>query len=200
MRAAERNNYKRGWFRRRARRLSQRRFIFVDETAVDTAMTRRYGRAPRGERAHDSAPRNYGTHTSVIGALGLRGLVATLAVEGAVDAEVFNVYAEQVLGPRLRRGDVVVLDNLTAHRASRIEEVAEARGARVLWLAPYSPDFNPIEQCWSKIKAFLRGAKARTAGALDEALAQAIGLVTKSDIRGWFKHCGYSLAHECKTL
>jgi len=194
MRAAERNNYKRGWFRRRARALRQRRFIFVDETAVNTAMTRRYGRAPRGERAHDSAPRNYGTHTSVIGAMGLRGLVATLTVEGAVDAEVFNAYAERVLGPRLGRGDVVVLDNLTAHRASRIREVAEARGAQVLWLAPYSPDFNPIEQCWSKIKTFLRGAKARTADALDEALAQAIGLITKSDIRGWFKHCGYKVA------
>jgi transposase len=196
MRAAERNNYKRGWFRRRVRRLRQRRFIFVDESAINTAMTRRYGRAPRGERAYDSAPRNYGAHTSVIGAMGLRGLVATLAVEGAVDTEVFNAYAERVLGPRLRRGDVVVLDNLTAHRASRIEEVAEARGAQVLWLAPYSPDFNPIEQCWSKIKTFLRGVKARTADALDEALAQAIRLVTKSDIRGWFKHCGYSLAHE----
>ena len=95
-------------------------------------MTRRYGRAPRGERAHDSAPRNYGTHTSVIGALGRRGLVAALPVEGAVDAEVFNAYAERVLGPRIRRGDVVVLDNLGAHRASRIEEVAEGRGAR-LW-------------------------------------------------------------------
>lgn len=196
MRAAERNNYKRGWFRRRARALSQRRFIFVDETAVNTAMARRYGRAPRGERAYDSAPRNYGAQTSVIGAMGLRGLVAMPAVEGAVDTLCFDAYAEQVLGPRLRRGDVVVLDNLTAHRASRIEEVAQSRGARVLWLAPYSPDFNPIEQCWSKIKTYLRGAKARTAGALDEALARAIGLVTKSDIRGWFKHCGYSLAHE----
>jgi transposase len=196
MRAAERNNYKRGWFRRRARRLSQRRFVFVDESAVNTAMTRRYGRAPRGERAHDSAPRNYGTHTSVIGAMGLRGLVAALTVEGAVDTDCFNAYAEQVLGPRLRRGDVVVLDNLTAHRASRIEEVAEARGAQVLWLPPYSPDYSPIEQCWSKIKAYLRGAKARTAVALDGALAQAIGLVTKADIRGWFKHCGYSLARK----
>jgi transposase len=196
MRAAERNNYKRTWFRRRARRLNQRRFIFVDETAVNTAMTRRYGRAPRGERAVDSAPRNYGAHTSVIGAMGLRGLVATLAVEGAVDAEVFNVYAERVLGPRLRRGDVVVLDNLTAHRASRIEEVAAARGAQVLWLAPYSPDLSPIEQCWSKIKTFLRGAKARTREALEAALTAALGLVTKADIRGWFKHCGYSLARE----
>jgi transposase len=196
MRAAERNNYKRGWFRRRARSLSQRRFIFVDESAVNTAMTRRYGRAPRGERAHDSAPRNYGTHTSVIGAMGLRGLVAALTVEGAVDTEVFNAYAERVLGPRRRRGAVVVLDNLTAHRASRIEEVAEARGAQVLWLPPYSPDYSPIEQCWSKIKAYLRGAKARTREALEEALTAALGLVTKADIRGWFKHCGYSLARE----
>jgi transposase len=196
MRAAERNNYKRGWFRRRARHLRQRRFVFVDESAVNTAMTRRYGRAPKGERAHDSAPRNYGAHTSLIGAMGLRGLVATLTVEGAVDAEVFNAYAERVLGPRLRRGDVVVLDNLGAHRASRIEEVAEARGAQVLWLAPYSPDFSPIEQCWSKIKAYLRGAKARTQEQLDQALAAAIKMVTKSDIRGWFKHCGYSLARK----
>jgi transposase len=196
MRAAERNNYKRAWFRRRARRLRQRRFVFVDETAVNTAMTRRYGRAPRGARAVDSAPRNYGTHTSVIGAMGLRGLVATLAVEGAVDTLCFDAYAEQVLAPRLRPGDVVVLDNLTAHRASRIEEVAESRGAQVLWLAPYSPDFSPIEQCWSKIKAYLRGAKARTEDELNKALAQAIGLVTKADIRGWFKHCGYSLARK----
>ena len=196
MRAAERNNYKRGWFRRRARPLDHHRFVFVDESAVNTAMTRRHGRAPRGERAHDSAPRNYGAHTSVIGAMGLRGLVAALTVEGAVDAEVFNAYLERVLGPRLRRGDVVVLDNLGAHRASRIEEVAERRGAQVLWLPPYSPDFSPVEQCWSKIKAFLRGAKARTRDNLDKALAAAIGLVTKADIRGWFKHCGYSLARE----
>ena len=168
----------------------------MDETAVNTAMTRRYGRAPGGERVHDAAPRNYGTHTSVIGAMGLRGLVATLAVEGAVDAPCFDAYAERVLGPRLRRGDVVVLDNLTAHRASRIEEVAAERGAQVLWLSPYSPDFSPIEQCWSKIKAYLRGVKARTADALHRALAQAIGLVTKADIGAWFKHCGYSLARK----
>jgi len=196
MAASERNNYKRCWFRRRARALPHRRFLFVDESAVNTAMTRRYGRAPRGERVCDSAPRNYGTHTSVIGALGLRGLVATLTVEGAVDALCFDAYVEQVLGPRLRRGDVVVLDNLTAHRASRIEEVAAERGAQVLWLPPYSPDYSPIEQCWSKIKAYLRGAKARTSGELNKALAQAIKLVTRADIRGWFKHCGYSLARK----
>jgi transposase len=126
----------------------------------------------------------------------LRGLVAALTVEGAVDPDVFNAYLERVLGPRLRPGDVVVLDNLRSHRASRIEEVAERRGAQVLWLPPYSPDYSPIEQCWSKIKAYLRGAKARTQEQLEQALAAAIGLVTKADIRGWFKHCGYSLARE----
>jgi transposase len=194
--AAGRNNYKRGRFRRRARRVNHRRLVFVDETAINTAMTRRYGRAPRGERVHDSAPRNYGAHTSVIGALGLRGLVATLAAEGAVDTPCLDAYAERVLAPRLRRGDVIVLDNLGAHRASRIEEVAEARGAQVLWLAPYSPDFSPIEHRRSKIKTFLRGAKARTDEELDKALAQAISLVKKADIRGWFKHCGYSLARK----
>ena len=112
--------------------MNKRRFVFVDESVVNTAMTRRYGRAPRGERAYDAAPRNYDAHTSVIGAMGLRGVVAALTVEGAVDTEVFNAYLERVLGPRLCPGDVVVLDNLGAHRASRIEEVAERRGAQVL--------------------------------------------------------------------
>jgi len=168
----------------------------VDESAVNTAMTRRYGRAPKGERVLDSAPRNYGMHISVIGAVGLRGVLATMTVEGAVDTLCFDAYLERVLAPRLRRGDVVVLDNLGAHRASRIEEVAAGRGARVLWLPPYSPDFSPIEQCWSKIKTYLRGAKARTGDELNKALTQAIKLVTKADIRGWFKHCGYSLARK----
>jgi transposase len=176
--------------------LYHRRFLFIDESAVNTAMTRRYGRAPRGERVHDSAPRNYGAHTSVIGALSLRGMVAAMTVEGAVDTLCFDAYLARVLAPCLRRGDVVVLDNLGAHKASRIKEVAGKRGAQVLWLPPYSPDYSPIEQCWSKIKTYLRGAKARTGDALDKALAQAIELVTKADIRGWFKHCGYSLARK----
>ena len=159
-------------------------------------MTRRSGRAPRGERVCDSAPRNYGVHPSVVSAMGRRGLVPTLTVGGAVETRCFDTYLERVLGPRLRRGDMVVLDNLGAHRASRIEEVAEGRGAEVLWLAPCSPDFSPIEQCWSKIKSYLRGVKARTADELNEALAKAIKLVRKADIRGWCKHCGYSLSRK----
>src|SRR5215218_112101 len=197
MAASERNPYKRGWYWRRVRRVNHRRLIFLDESAVNTAMTPTHGRAPRGARVHDAAPRNYGEQTSIVGALSFgRGLLAVMTLTGAVDTLAFDAYLARVLAPRLRKGDVLVLDNLNVHKASQVQEVAEERGARVLWLAPYSPDFSPIEQCWSKIKTYLRGAKARTADALDEALAQAIGLVTRADIRGWFKHCGYSLARK----
>jgi transposase len=143
----------------------------------------------------DYAPRNYGEQTSLIGALSFgRGLIAVMTLTGAVDTLAFDAYLSRVLGPRLRKGDVVVLDNLGVHKASQVERVAEACGARVLWLAPYSPDFSPIEQCWSKIKTLLRAAKARTREELEQALAQAIKLIKKSDIRGWFKHCGYKVA------
>ncbi len=160
-------------------------------------MTRRFARAPGGERADDNAPRNYGEQTSLISALGLRrGLPATMTVEGAVDTLCFDAYVTQVLSAHLRRGDVVVLDNLGAHKASCLEQVAEERGARVLWLPPYSPDYSPIENCWSKIKTALRAAKARTRDELEKALATAIQLVTKTDIQGWFTHCGYSVARK----
>ncbi len=175
--------------------MSHDRFIFIDEAGVNTAMTRRYARAPRGERAPDRAPRNYGEQTSLISALSLeRGLLATMTVPGAVDTLCFDAYVTQVLRPCLRPDDVVVLDNLGAHRASCLEQVAQACGAQVLWLPPYSPDYSPIENCWSKIKTALRAAKARTQEELEKALAQAIKLVTTADIRGWFTHCGYSVA------
>jgi len=195
MAASERNNYKRGWFWRRVRGMRHRRFIFLDESAVNTAMTPTHGRAPVGERVVDSAPRNYGEQTSIVGALSFgRGLLAVMTLTGAVDTLAFDAYLARVLGPRLRRGDVVVLDNLNVHKASQVEQVAAQRGARVIWLPPYSPDFSPIEQCWSKIKTLLRAAKARTREELEKALAQAIKLITRGDIRGWFKHCGYEVA------
>ncbi len=195
MAASERNNYKRGWYWRRAAGFSHRRLVFLDESAVNTAMTPLYGRAPRGERVVDYVPRSYGEQTSLIGALSFgRGLIAVMTLTGAVDTLAFDAYLTQVLSPRLRRGDVIVLDNLNVHKASQVEEVAAASGARVLWLSPYSPDFSPIEQCWSKIKTCLRAAKARTREELERALASAIKLVTKSDIRGWFRHCGYKVA------
>jgi len=175
--------------------MNHRRFIFLDESAINTAMTPTHGRAPRGERVHGSAPRNYGEQTSSVGALSFgRGLLATMTLTGAVDTLAFDAYLARILCPQLRKGDVVVLDNLNVHKASQVERVAEGRGAQVLWLPPYSPDFSPIEQCWSKIKTALRAAKARTRDELEQALARAIKLVTKSDIRGWFRHCGYKVA------
>jgi transposase len=176
------------------RRVRQRRLRFIDEAGVNLALTRLYGRAPRGERVTERVPRDYGTHTSVISTLGLSGPEAVWTVEGAVDTEVFNVYVEGILRPTIRGGDILVLDDLRAHHASRIEEAAEERGAQVIWLSPYSPDFSPIELMWSKIKARLRAAKARTREELERALVSALELITSSDCRGWFKHCGYQVA------
>lgn len=160
-------------------------------------MTRLRGRAPRGERVTESVPRNYGAQTTLISTLSLSGVEAVMTVEGAVDTDVFNVYVEQVLRPTTRPGDVFVLDNLSAHHASRIEEVAEECGACVIWLAPYSPDFSPIELMWSKIKAAMRAAKARTREELERAFQAALELVTESDCLGWFSHCGYQVTPNC---
>ncbi|MCA1642762.1 MAG: IS630 family transposase [Acidobacteria bacterium] len=173
---------------------------FIDEAGVNTAMTRLYGRAPRGRRATESVPRNYGPQTSIISALSLEGAQATMTVEGAVDTDTFNAYIEQVLRPTIRPGDVIVLDNLSAHRASRLEDVAQECGAQVLWLAPYSPDFSPIELMWSKIKTAVRAAKARTAAELNDALVAALQLVTRVDCCGWFSHCGYQVTRKCNQL
>lgn len=160
-------------------------------------MTRLRGRAPRGERVSESVPRNYGPQTSLIGTLSLSGVEAVMTVEGAVDTDVFNVYVEQVLRPTLRSGDVLVLDNLSAHHASRIEQVAAECGAEVIWLAPYSPDFSPIELMWSKIKTRMRAAKARTREELERAFQAALELITESDCLGWFTHCGYLVTSNC---
>jgi transposase len=191
--AGERNPYKRAWYWRRIRGVSQRRLRFLDEAGINLAMTRRYGRAPRGERVSESVTRNYGAQTSVISTLSLSGPEAVWTVEGAVDTDVFNIYVEKVLCPTIGRGDILVLDNLRAHHASRIEEVAEACGAQVIWLSPYSPDFSPIELMLSKIKTRMRAAKARTREELERALVAALELVTESDCLGWFSHCGYQV-------
>ncbi|HEX8139777.1 MAG TPA: transposase [Pyrinomonadaceae bacterium] len=143
--AGERNNRKRAWYWRRISLLDHRRLRFIDEAGVSLAMTRLRGRAPRGQRVTESVPRNYGPQTSLIGALSRSGVEAVMTVEGAVDTLAFKAYLEQVLCPTIKRGDVLVLDNLTAHHASRIEEVAAECGAEVIWLSPYSPDFSPIE-------------------------------------------------------
>jgi transposase len=164
---------------------------------VNLAMTRRRGRAPRGERVTESVPRNYGTQTSLIAALSLSGVEAVMTLEGAVDTDAFDAYVEHILRPTIKAGDVLVLDNLSAHHASRIEEVAAECEAEVIWLSPYSPDFSPIEMMWSKIKTAMRAAKARTREELERAFKAALELVTESDCLGWFSHCGCQVTPNC---
>jgi transposase len=156
-------------------------------------MTPLYGRAPRGERAVGSVPQNYGSNLTMIAALGIGGLAALMTVEGATDGEVFRVWTERVLCPTLEPGDIVVMDNLGAHKVSGIREAIEGRGAKLIYLPPYSPDLSPIERCWSKIKTALRAIGARTRRRLEKAIKQALSTITESDALAWFAHCGYEL-------
>ena len=156
-------------------------------------MTRLYGRAPAGERVSGSVPQNYGQSVTMLGALSAQGLHAVMTGDGATDADVFRTYVKQVLGPTLTRGDIVGMDNLQAHKAVGAHQAMARRGARLLYLPPYSPDLSPIDPCWSKLKTALRKAKARTRAALDAAIAAAMVTVSHTDAGGWFKHCGYTL-------
>lgn len=194
---SEQNAYKRAWFWRKVKELCQERFRFIDEAGVNFGMTRLYGRAKPGERVTEKVPKNYGAQTTIISSLGFGGVQATLVVEGAVDTLVFNSYVENILRPTIKEGETLVLDNLSSHRASCIEQVAQECGAKVLWLSPYSPDFSPIELMWSKLKSFLRKARARTEEELFAALSEGLQMITTDDCLGWFKHCGYLVASNC---
>lgn len=167
------------------------RLKFLDEAGSNLAMTRLYGRAARGVRVFDSVPQNYGENITMLACLSETGLSAPMTIEGAVDGAVFLAYVREVLAPTLLVGDVVVMDNLGAHKVKGVSEAIEARGATVIYLPPYSPDLNPIEKCWSKIKTYLRAAKARTRQTLEQALKEALLLVTEKDAQGWFASCGY---------
>lgn len=175
------------------RKVLHRRLRFLDEAGAKTVMTALYARALGGARTTETVPRNYGASTSMIATLGVTGVEAAMTIEGSVDTVVFNAYCEQVLQPTLVAGDIIVLDNLGAHRASRIEEIAKVCGAHVIWLPPYSPDFSPIELMWSKVKTYLRKVKARTQEELEKAIAEALETITLSDCLNWFRHCGYQV-------
>jgi transposase len=164
----------------------------IDEAGVNLAMTRRYGRAPRGERVVGAVPQNYGANVTMIAALSWRGVEAVMTIDGATDAEVFRAYVQHVLCPTLVPGDIVVMDNLRAHKGSGVREPIEACRAQLVYLPPYSPDLSPIEPCWSKLKTLLRAAQARTREALDAAIERVLAAVTPSDARSWFQHCGYA--------
>ena len=167
------------------------KFIFLDESGVTTDMTRRYGRSKTGQRVNEGTPAGHWRTLTVIGAIRLSGWVAAMTIESATDGEVFLAYVEQVLSPQLQRGDIVVMDNLTAHKVAGVRELIESRGAEVRYLPPFSPDFNPIEACWSKVKQFLRSAKARSADVLQLRLAEALLTVTPENMQACFRHCGY---------
>ncbi len=173
--------------------LPHARLRFLDEAGATTILTRLYARAVGGSRTCEAVPRNYGASTSMISTIGVGGVEATLVIEGSVDTLCFNAYCQHVLRPTLRAGDVIVLDNLGAHRASRLEEIAHQQGAQVVWLPPYSPDFSPIELMWSKVKAYLKKVKARTQAELEKAIAAALETITASDCVNWFRHCGYEV-------
>jgi transposase len=180
---------KRREFRKEADPIDPKRFVFVDETGVTTAMTPAYGRAPRGERVEATAPASWESVT-VIAALGLDGVRAPLALPGAVNAVTFQGYVEQVLVPALRPGDVVIFDNLSSHLSPAVFAAIEGAGARVLPLPPYSPDYTPIEEMFSKFKAFLRRVGARAKEHLYDAIGEGLREVTTGDILGWFRHAG----------
>jgi transposase len=192
--ALERDEWERAaWRVTVAAEIDARRLVFVDEMGTNTSLSPSYAWAPRGERASCSVPRNRGKNTTLLSSMTLEGLGPSLAVEDATDREVFEAYVERLLAPTLRRGQVVVMDNLTAHKGERVRELIEEQGCELLYLPPYSPDLNPIEEAFSKVKRVLRKAESRTREALVEAIGAAIAAVRAKDARGFFGHCGYGI-------
>jgi len=161
--------------------------IFLDESGVSTQMTRLYARCTGGARIHETTPDGRLKILTILGAISTRGMIATMTIEAATDREIFLAYLDEVLCPKLRPGDVVVMDNLSSHKVKGVRERIEAVGAQLLYLPPYSPDLNPIEKAWAKLKQLLRAAKARTKEALDQAIAHLLPLLTAEDAKAWFR-------------
>jgi transposase len=178
---------------RRSRDIDAECLVFVDEMGANTSLAPLHAWSPKGERARFSVPRNRGKNTTLLASMSSEGTGPCLAVVGGTTKEVFEAYVERVLAPTLQAGQVVVIDNLAAHKGEEVRELVEARGCEVLFLPPYSPDYSPIEEAFSKMKALLRKVEARTRETLIEALGEAISAVTSQDARGFFEHCGYRL-------
>src|SRR5215203_4384936 len=193
--ASERDKFLRAAWRAMVAGTTQaERFVFVDECSTNVSLRPLYAWSRRGERAHCSAPRNWGKNVTLLSSMTLSGMGPSIAVEGPATRAVFEAYLERVLAPTLRPGRVVVLENLCAHKGGRIRELIEGRGCEVLYLPPYSPDLNPIEQAFSKMKALMRKRGARTREALIGAMGEALSALTVRDASGFFGHCGYRAA------
>ena len=186
-RDTEENRRRREAFLIRLRSISPEELIYLDESGVSTQMTRRYARAPRGVRVHQTTPEGNWKILTILGAMSLRGMIATMTIEAATDAEIFLAYLDHVLCPALRPGNVVVMDNLSSHKVTGVRERIEAAGAQLLYLPPYSPDLNPIEKAWAKLKQLLRTAKARTAHALEQAIEELLPNIRPQDAQAWFR-------------
>jgi transposase len=167
--------------------------IFLDESGAKTNLTRLRGRALRGKRVHAKSPHGHWQTTTMLCAMRVDGSTACMAVEGATDTEVFRAYVERVLCPTVRAGDLVVMDNLSPHKDDSTLDLLMEAGAEVRFLPAYSPDLNPIENMWSKVKTHLRSAAARTESDLLQAIGSALKSITRQDATNWFAHCGYSL-------
>ena len=165
--------------------------VVIDEAGFNVSMARTHGRAPSGERVVADAPVNHGQNITVIGAVTTQSVLGTLMFPGSTDGPAFLAFVQHVLVPKLRPGQIVIWDNLGAHRMASVKTMVEAAGAIVCQLPPYSPDFSPIEMAWSKIKTLVRSAAARTREALVDAVAAALARVTSSDLAAWFRHCGF---------
>jgi transposase len=172
--------------------LDPARVVFLDEMGAKTNMTRTHGYAPRGQRLADAAPHGHWQTTTFVGALRADGFIAPLVIDGAVNRELFVAYVRQQLAPALRPGDVVVMDNLACHKAAGVREAIEAAGCRLLYLPPYSPDLNPIENAFSKLKRLLRSAAERTMEGLWEAIGRLLDRFAPDECRNYFRHCGYT--------
>jgi transposase len=184
---------KRTRFRKKVAQLPVEHFKFLDESSVNIDLTRRYGRAAPGQRVVDSVPQPSGPQTTTLAVIGWTGITAPLVLSGSVNGSVFYGYIEQCVAPTLQPGDILFMDNLSAHKVAGLEDLICSRGAHLIYLPPYSPDFNPIELAWSKVKTILRRLKARTLPDLIEALKKALLALTPDDIQAWFSHCGYAI-------
>jgi len=180
--------------------LDPERLVFVDETWASTAMARRYGRAPVGERLVDGVPHGHWQTTTFVAALRQDGLTAPMVIDGAVNGDLFVAYVEQMLVPTLRPGDVVVMDNLSCHKRAQVRALIETAGCTVRYLPPYSPDLNPIELAFAKLKALLRKAAQRTVDGLWDFLGEVLEAFSPEECRNYFRHCGYPATRTSKAL
>jgi transposase len=191
--ASERKEEEREQWRKSMKDLDVNKCRVIDETGSNIALTRLYGRAPKGKRAKGSVPRNRGKNVTLITDLSLAGLGELFMIDGAANGDLFEAYIEQIFAPTLHPGEIVIMDNLSIHKRQKVRELIEAKACHLLFLPAYSPDFSPIEEAFSKLKAVLRSIGARTREALQDALEYACSTITTSDARGWFRHCGYAV-------